>query len=150
MNGWMDWQMNWQWSKPGVLTLLNLCIPCVPLELFAYPNSINIINGRTTCTIICIPMELFSYSSGLKAQISTRVHCFWIKTNQANWTLFKTYPKEPIFSATNTYVRRLLIGHEPIFWFAFTTDQLLICLLQKQSTLVEICVLKYPGWETLV
>ena len=37
---------------------------------------------------------------------------------------FKTYLKDPIFSTTDVYLRRLTKGHEPIFWFALPTDQL--------------------------
>ena len=38
-------------------------------------------------------------------QISTRVDCLLIETNQANWTL-KKYQKEPIFSTTHTALPR--------------------------------------------
>ena len=38
----------------------------------------------------------------------------------------------------NIYVRRLPKSQEPIFWFIFPTDQLLICLHQKQSTYIDL------------
>ena len=46
--------------------------------------------------------------------------------------------KSQLFSTTDTYVRSLPKGHEPIFGFALPTDQLLICLHQKQSTYKDL------------
>ena len=66
---------------------------------------------------------------------------YYIQTLGAGQQKNDIYIKEPIFSTTDTYYKRLPKGHEPIFWFALPTDQLLICLLQKQSTSIRyLCV----------
>ena len=64
-------------------------------------------------------------------QISTRIDCFWFKTNQANWRIVKNIIKSQFFSTTDIYVRRLLKGKEPISWFALPTDQLWIFSYQE-------------------
>ena len=56
----------------------------------------------------------------------------------------KPLQEEPIFSTTDIYVRRLLKGQEPIFWFALPTDQLLICFHDKQSTYRDLWFLVLP------
>ena len=67
------------------------------------------------------------------------------QNKSGKFNTFKTYLKEAIFSTTDIYLRRLPKGHEPIFWFALPTDQLLICLHQKQSTSIAyLCTEPFP------
>ena len=57
--------------------------------------------------------------------------------NAPKFKICKTYQKEPIFSTTVIYIKRLLKGKEPIFLFAFPTDQLLIYFHDKRSTSIR-------------
>ena len=65
-------------TRAGVLNLFHQRTPCVPVQLFAYPQAINYLNWHTHNTTICItlcynlhtlelfvyPMELFAYPQG--------------------------------------------------------------------------------------
>ena len=63
---------------------------------------------------------------------------------------FKTYLKEPIFSTTDIYSRRLPKGHEPIFWFKLPTDQLLIFYIRSNLPLLNICGFSVDSCRNLV